>query len=106
MEIQLTHNATFYPNARKVVVNGSDIQLTKKETGLLNFLYRNKNEVSSRSEVLTEIWGDNNYFNGRSMDVYVCRLRKILNALNDIEIISVRGKGHKLIIAESKEVWS
>lgn len=103
MEIQLTHNATFYPDEQKVVVDGSDIQLTKKETGLLNFLYRHKNEVSSRSEILTEVWGDNNYFNGRSMDVYICRLRKILNTLTEIKIISVRGKGHKLIIAESKD---
>lgn len=104
MEIQLTNDATFYPDERKVVINGSDIQLTKKETGLLNFLYRNKNEVSSRSEVLTEVWGDNNYFNGRSMDVYVCRLRKMLNALNGIEIISVRGKGHQLIIEEPNKI--
>lgn len=98
MEILLTQSVIFYPSEQKVVVNGNDIQLTKKESGLLDILYKNKNLTVYRSEVLTELWGEDNYFNGRSMDVYICRLRKIFKSLESVEIVSVHGIGHKLMI--------
>ena len=58
---------------------------------------KNKNEVLDRQAALRAIWGDDNYFNGRSMDVYIAKLRKILRQDESIEIMNVHGRGFKLI---------
>lgn len=72
-------------------------KLTTKENQLLNLLAKNKNEVLDRQAVLRAIWGDDNYFNGRSMDVYIAKLRKLLKEDPTVEIMNVHGKGFKLI---------
>lgn len=71
--------------------------LTSKEADLLRLLCLRKNEVLERDVALQIIWGDNNYFNARSMDVYVSKLRKYLNLDSRIEIRNVHGKGFKLV---------
>lgn len=78
---------------------GSDVKkLTTKENQLLNLLFKNKNEILDRQATLRAIWGDDNYFNGRSMDVYIAKLRKALKDDESIEIMNVHGKGFKLIV--------
>ena len=72
-------------------------KLTTKENQLLKLLVKNKNEVLDRQAALRAIWGDDNYFNGRSMDVYIAKLRKLLKEDPEIEIMNVHGKGFKLI---------
>ncbi|MGB0933149.1 MAG: response regulator transcription factor [Lishizhenia sp.] len=72
-------------------------KLTTKENQLLKLLVKNKNEVLDRQATLRAIWGDDNYFNGRSMDVYIAKLRKLLKEDPAIEIMNVHGKGFKLI---------
>lgn len=72
-------------------------KLTTKENQLLKLLVKNKNEVLDRQAALRSIWGDDNYFNGRSMDVYIAKLRKLLKEDPAIEIMNVHGKGFKLI---------
>ena len=72
-------------------------KLTTKENELLKLLCKNKNGVLERNDALKAVWGDDNYFNGRSMDVYIAKLRKHLKADNSIEIINVHGKGFKLL---------
>jgi DNA-binding response OmpR family regulator len=72
-------------------------KLTTKENHLLKLLAKNKNEVLDRQAALRSIWGDDNYFNGRSMDVYIAKLRKILRDDDSIEIMNVHGRGFKLI---------
>lgn len=72
-------------------------KLTTKENQLLKLLAKNKNEVLDRQAALRAIWGDDNYFNGRSMDVYIAKLRKLLKEDPAIEIMNVHGKGFKLI---------
>ena len=61
-------------------------------------MIQNKNEILDRQATLRAIWGDDNYFNGRSMDVYIAKLRKLLKEDNRIEIMNIHGLGFKLII--------
>lgn len=73
------------------------ITLTHREAELLELLIKNKNEILDRSIVLKKIWGNDDFFNGRSMDVFITKLRKKLNLDPNIQIINVRGQGYKLI---------
>jgi DNA-binding response OmpR family regulator len=75
-------------------------KLTTKENQLLHLLVKNKNEILDRQATLRAIWGDDNYFNGRSMDVYIAKIRKLLREDPNIEIMNVHGKGFKLVIKE------
>ena len=59
--------------------------------------YKNKNDILERDHALKAIWGDDNYFNGRSMDVYIAKLRKYLKHDEQIQIINVHGRGFKLL---------
>lgn len=72
--------------------------LTKKETDLLRLLCLHKNKVLNRSETLQLLWGSKDYFNGRSMDVFISRLRKYLKDDPKIQLINVHGVGFKLTI--------
>ena len=88
---------SFDPGKRVLEINGNVNKLTTKENHLLKLLTKNKNEILDRQAALRAIWGDDNYFNGRSMDVYIAKLRKILREDKKIEIMNVHGKGFKLI---------
>jgi len=72
-------------------------KLTTKESELLELLCRHKNEVLERNFALKSIWIDNNYFNARSMDVYITKLRKYLSRDENVEILNIHGKGYKLL---------
>jgi DNA-binding response OmpR family regulator len=76
---------------------GNIRKLTTKESELLKFLCLNKNAILDRNLALKSIWIDDSYFNARSMDVYITKLRKYLVEDLNVEIINVRGKGFKLI---------
>jgi two-component system OmpR family response regulator len=75
-----------------------EMKLTTKESELLHLLCLNRNGVLERNYALNAIWGDDNYFNGRSMDVYIAKLRKHLKPEPRIEIINIHGKGFKLLV--------
>lgn len=81
-----------------LTLNGEQAKLTTKENELLKLLCKNKNGVLERNDALKAVWGDDNYFNGRSMDVYIAKLRKHLKDDETIEIINVHGKGFKLLV--------
>ncbi len=72
-------------------------KLTAKEAGLLRLLCLHINSTLERSAALKEIWGDDSYFNARSMDVYVTKLRKLLKADEHVQIITVHGQGFRLV---------
>ncbi len=74
------------------------VKLTTKESDLLKLLCQNANKVLERNYALKSIWIDDNYFNARSMDVYITKLRKHLKEEESVEIINVHGKGYKLIV--------
>ena len=73
-------------------------KLTTKENMLLRLLVQNQNELLDRQAALRAVWGDDNYFNGRSMDVYIAKLRKLLKDDANIEIMNVHGIGFKLLV--------
>ncbi|MBB6108173.1 response regulator transcription factor [Mucilaginibacter lappiensis] len=73
-------------------------KLSTKEAELLRLLCMRKNEVLTREEALLNIWHDDNYFNGRSMDVFLSKIRKYLKDDPSVEIINVHGRGYKLLI--------
>ncbi|HLG04435.1 MAG TPA: response regulator transcription factor [Bacteroidia bacterium] len=72
-------------------------KLTSKEADLLRILALHKNEVLDRSFALNTIWGDDSYFNSRSMDVYIAKLRKYLKEDPTVEIMNIHGRGFRLI---------
>jgi DNA-binding response OmpR family regulator len=73
------------------------IQLTHREAHLLFHLIQNKNQVLDRSVILNKLWGNDDFFNARSMDVFITKLRKKLKKDESIQILNVRGFGYKLI---------
>ena len=75
-------------------------KLTTKENMLLRLLVQNQNEILDRQAALRAVWGDDNYFNGRSMDVYIAKLRKLLKEDSNIEIMNVHGIGFKLLVKQ------
>ncbi|MFT5862992.1 MAG: DNA-binding response OmpR family regulator [Flavobacteriales bacterium] len=75
----------------------SEQNLTHRESHLLFHLCKNKNQVLDRSLILKKLWGDDDFFNGRSMDVFITKLRKKLKDDPNISIVNVRGYGYKLI---------
>ena len=76
--------------------------MTTKENELLALLCSHANEILQRDFALKTIWIDDNYFNARSMDVYITKLRKHLKDDGQIEIINIHGKGYKLITPEEE----
>ena len=85
--------------SRQLLTRGEHEQkLTPKESELLRFLCMNPNRTILREEALREVWNDDSYFAGRSMDVFVSRLRKYLKEDPSIEIMGVHGKGFRLVI--------
>jgi two-component system OmpR family response regulator len=84
-------------NKQKLSLDETEVKLTTKENELLYLLCKNKNNVMERSYALKAIWGDDNYFNGRSMDVYIAKLRKHLKLDASVEILNIHGRGFKLL---------
>jgi DNA-binding response OmpR family regulator len=94
---------TFDIQKQILAINGEQTKLTTKESELLSLLCSHANDVLNRDFALKTIWIDDNYFNARSMDVYITKLRKHLKDDPAIEIINIHGKGYKLIIPDAKE---
>lgn len=91
-------------DARRQVLSGpgDDRTLTTKENELLHLLCEHANALLERPKALMKVWGDDNYFNGRSMDVYIAKLRKYLAADPDVTIANVHGKGFRLVVPETR----
>lgn len=95
----------FVFDAQKQVLNfeGETKKLTTKESELLRLLASNANNILERNFALKSIWEDDNYFNARSMDVYITKLRKLLKDDPNVAIINIHGKGYKLITPQGGE---
>ncbi len=86
-----------FPKQTLQYKNDDSIQLTHREAHLLFHLIKNKNEVLERSLILNKLWGNDDFFNARSMDVFITKLRKKIKLDKSIQIVNVRGFGYKLI---------
>ena len=91
-------NIVFDSNRRLLKSPENETKLTTKETELLKLLCHNQNQTLSRKDALQEIWGSDTYFNSRSMDVFIAKLRKYLKDDPRIEILNIHGEGFNLII--------
>jgi DNA-binding response OmpR family regulator len=88
-----------HPQQRLRLVDGShpEATLTHREAELLKRLHDQRNQVLTRIDVLRELWGDDSFFNGRSLDVFITRLRRYLRHDPQVQIVNVRGVGYKLL---------
>lgn len=85
--------------SQQIAHKGVQQKLSTKEAELLRLLCLKKNDVLTREEALLKIWHDDNYFTGRSMDVFLSKLRKYLRDDPKVEIVNVHGKGYKLLVS-------
>jgi DNA-binding response OmpR family regulator len=91
----------FNPRLRELTVNGKVQTLSPKENELLKMLAEYKNDLLPREAALKKIWGSDTYFNGRSMDVYIAKLRKYLKEDSKLEIVNIHGNGFRLVVSEN-----
>lgn len=90
-------NYEFHPTKQLLKIEQEETQLTARESQLLQLLVENANEITDRTLILTQIWGSDDFFNARSMDVFITKLRKKLHLDSNIQILNVRGFGYKLV---------
>jgi len=89
---------SFEPNQQILKSPSQTHRLTSKENDLLKLLCLNANQILDRSVALKLIWKDDSYFNARSMDVYIAKLRKMLKEDEDVQILTIHGQGFKLVV--------
>jgi len=90
----------FNPKLRQLSADGKVSVLSPKESELLKMLSDYKNDLLPREIALKKIWGSDTYFNGRSMDVYIAKLRKYLKDDEKLEIVNIHGNGFRLVVTE------
>ena len=96
-EIQLG-DFTYYPSKMRLVFQGNEQKFTPKENELMKLLCENLGRPVSRSYALKLIWGDDTYFNARSMDVYMTKLRKLLKEDPRVQLLNLHGEGFRLSV--------
>lgn len=82
-----------------IKTESENIQLTQREAELFRYFYQNSNKVLKREDILIKIWGKDDYFLGRSMDVFITKLRKYIKGQEGIEIQTIHGVGFKMLVA-------
>jgi two-component system response regulator TrcR len=87
----------FHPTRQILKLGATEQPLTSRESQLLQILLENANDITDRTRILTQIWGSDDFFNARSMDVFITKLRKKLQDDPAIQILNVRGYGFKLV---------
>jgi len=87
----------YYYSENRLVKPSGEVKLTTKENELLKIFLENLNRTVERSDALMKIWKDDSYFNARSMDVYIAKLRKILKEEESIKILTVHGEGFRMV---------
>ncbi|MEZ5358118.1 MAG: response regulator transcription factor [Candidatus Zixiibacteriota bacterium] len=96
---RFTIGGFIFDTTRQVLtIKDSEQKLTPKESDLLKLLCMHENQILPRNTALRKIWGDESYFSGRSMDVFISKLRKYLKADPHVEIMGVHGKGFRLVV--------
>lgn len=90
---------TFHKNRQVLSYNGEPRKLSYRESELLKLLYENKNGVLERRAILNLLWGSDSFFNGRTLDVYITKLRNYLKQDPSIEILTIKGIGYRFVLA-------
>jgi len=89
---------TFNYTKMEIMLDDQRIRLTHRENEIIKRLYLKANEIVNRTEILIDLWGDDTYYNGRSLDVFITKIRKYFSEDHSIAIKNIRGVGYKLII--------
>ena len=93
----------FYPDDLILTVDGTQRNLTLKESELIRYFALNANKVLSRNEILEKIWGNDDYFLGRSLDVFISRLRKYFEPDSNIKITNLHGIGFRFSVSHDQQ---
>jgi DNA-binding response OmpR family regulator len=96
MKVYSVGGFSFDPLNLTLKTSSTEKTLTQKEAEVLKLLYQNRDRVLKREEILKEVWGDDDYFMGRSMDVFISKLRKYLKEDPSIQIVNYHGVGFRL----------
>lgn len=88
----------FNSKLRELSIGATTHTLSPKENALLRMLSEHENDLLTRESALKKIWGSDTYFNGRSMDVYIAKLRKFLKDDEEVEIVNIHGNGFRLVV--------
>jgi DNA-binding response OmpR family regulator len=91
---------SFLPSSYELKINDEKRQLTARESELLLYLLKNKNKISRHKDILDTLWGKNDYFNRKSLNVFITRLRKYLSKDNSIKIDNIHNQGFILILSK------
>lgn len=94
-------NFKFNSRLRNLQIGEESFTLSPKESELLTMLAEYKNDLLPREAALKRIWGSDTYFNGRSMDVYIAKLRKYLKLDPSVEIVNIHGNGFRLVVPDA-----
>ncbi|CAL2075847.1 response regulator transcription factor [Tenacibaculum sp. 190524A02b] len=97
-EVYLIGQFTFNHSSLTLTFNNETQTLTAMEANMLHLLYTHKNKTVERKVILQDLWGNEDFFNFRSIDVFVSKLRKHLSKDENLKIVSVRGKGYRLVV--------
>jgi DNA-binding response OmpR family regulator len=90
----------FYPDESRVLNGTEEIALTQKEAQLLEFFCAHPGKILKREDILTHVWGKNDYFLGRSMDVFIAKIRKLLKAEPRVTIETIHQSGYRMNIEQ------
>lgn len=93
----------FFPNELTLSLDGEARKLTIKEMELIRYFSENQNKVLTRNDILERVWGANDYFLGRSLDVFISRLRKYFKPDSDIKIINLHGIGFRFTVKKTEK---
>lgn len=96
-------NTHFFPAQQKLMINQETIELSKKETQLLEIFTAQPNQLISRERLLKQVWEDAGVFTGRSLDMFISKLRKKLKADSSLALSNVHGQGYKLEVSRGNE---
>jgi DNA-binding response OmpR family regulator len=99
-EIRIIGKYSFNPKNQLIILDGKTKRITEKESDILNYLFTHRNNVIKREVLLKEIWGENDYFLGRSLDVFITKIRKYLSEDPAVSIENVFGVGFVLNVPE------
>jgi len=89
---------------QRLRLGNTERKLTARECDLIAFLYKGRNAVVKRELILQEIWGDDDYYKGRSLDVFISRIRRYLSADDNVEIINIHGHGFKMVVRKVSDI--
>ncbi len=96
-EIRIGRHLLF-PGKYELISSGKTIKLSNRDMQIIRLLYANRNKVTPRKDILLSVWGDDSYFNSRTLDVYIRKIRSLLESDPAVNIITLKGNGYLFIV--------